>query len=141
MWFRLPRDGDVAKSMTITDCAACRIKLLIGGMEVWSRMSGEGDVTIPLNINMLRIGYHSAIVETSHCDSSKTLRPTVCVTYILYDDIRDRRWLATTTHLGIPWFEAPEKITREPTTETNGATAEEDLACTEVHRDKAITTL
>jgi hypothetical protein len=90
--FDIGKHGDIAGNIIVTPAieAGMRVVLNVAGTPLWT-YSSSSQVSIPVTLNMLRIGEHSKCV-IAYCDEGA--QPTVHVTYRCYDDISKRRRLA-----------------------------------------------
>ena len=88
----MPRDGDVVKNITITGLeASAPVMINVGGEIVWNDVSSGGAMTIPIALNLIAIGYHTARLII--CTSKE---PHVTAYFELFEDIECRRGLAST---------------------------------------------
>jgi hypothetical protein len=118
-WFCLPKDGDIAKNITVQATVDSTVSFLVAGERVWSMDAKQHEeTTIPFAVNMLKLGDHPAIVEIHNKKGNeKELMGDfeLKLTYTLFDDIEYRRNLATETRADVLWFEAKSHSGRQYT--------------------------
>ena len=89
--YDMPRDGDLVKNITITGLeASVAVMINVGGEIVWNEVSSGGLMTIPIALNLIAIGYHTARLII--CTDKE---PHVTADFELFDDFEYRRHLAT----------------------------------------------
>jgi hypothetical protein len=90
--YDIPRAGDILKNITITGLeASIHVMVLVGDKTVWNDVSSGGVMTIPITINLIAIGYHTARLII--CTDKE---PHVTADFQLFEDIEYRRGLSTT---------------------------------------------
>ena len=90
--YDMPRDGDVVKNITIAGLEpSVPVMFYVGNETVWNDVSLGGTITIPIALNLIAIGYHTA--KLIICTDKE---PQVTADFELFEDIEYRRGLATT---------------------------------------------
>ena len=88
--YEMPRAGDVVKNITITGLeASVPVMVRVGDETVWNDVSSGGDMAIPITLNLIAIGYHTARLII--CTDKE---PRVTAEFELFEDIEYRRGLA-----------------------------------------------
>lgn len=113
-WYHLPKDGTIAGAITLTmnDHDKCTVDLIVAGENVWtSELSKHRTETIPISINMIRIGDHSLYVQTDSPNVKVKAR------YRLLRGIDTRKDMWTSCENSLKWFEVhtpSEWVSGEP---------------------------
>ena len=91
--YAVPPDGDLVTLLTVQGSAIRRVCVKIMDATVYSSEDPATLVEIPVRINLMRLGYHRAIVQVTGADVRVT------ATFKLLSDDAERRRIATTEML------------------------------------------
>jgi hypothetical protein len=100
-WYKLPKAGDIAGMITICTPKPCVVQLMIAGEIKWmANMKSNQTRILPMAINMIRLGYHDAMVRVHGTDAIVTAR------YRLFTvkDIHKRKEMADVSTTSPDWY-------------------------------------
>ena len=91
--YAVPPDGDLVTLLTVQGSAIRHVCVKIMDATVYSNADPATLVEIPARINLMRLGYHRAIIQVTGADVRVT------ATFKILSDIEERRRIATSEML------------------------------------------
>jgi hypothetical protein len=92
--FEIGKRGDIAGNIIIPPYTpdAMKVVVRVSGYDVWELSGISGQLTLPITLNLQRIGDHSKLIDV-FCE--ERVCPTLHVTCRCFDSLEKRRQLAS----------------------------------------------